>query len=341
MKMDKSVPLASIIILGYNGRPFLDGCLGSVLDQDVSRTLYEVLYIDNGSTDGSVEYVKSKFPEIRSIPLGRNLGYARGNNEAIRYAAGRYLVFLNQDTVVHRSWLRALVETVASDARLGACHANMIMPWHEEFEPMDRTGYPRHVYVTEINRYGFAEYYQLPMPQEPFRTRFLSGACFVIDRQLLPQLGYLFDPRFFMYAEDLDLALRIQTLGYEIALAPQAVVYHLHDASQRPRISDLSIAFRATRNRILAFYKVSGGKAFFLRLPWILLGAPLKVFQVGTNRCFQGLAFLGMIPVTLLALLAALANMPYYRRERSYWLHHRLTNPLGEGVRREKSPFKQ
>ena len=91
-----SKPLVSVIILGYNGLRFVDDCLRSVLDQDIIHR-YEVIYIDNDSTDGSGDYVRANFSQVKTISFDKNLGFAQGNNEAIQYTNGRYLVFLNQD----------------------------------------------------------------------------------------------------------------------------------------------------------------------------------------------------------------------------------------------------
>ncbi len=311
--------MVSVIILGYNGLRFLDNCLNSVLDQDLNHR-YEVIYVDNGSTDDSANYVRETFPEVKTISLGQNLGFAGGNNEAVQYAKGRYLTFLNQDMIVHRSWLRTMLETMASNSQLGACHANMLMPWHKEFATLDRTQYPRRVYVTDINRrYGFTEYRQLPMQSSPIPTLFLSGGCFLINRPVLHQLLYLFDKRFFMYAEDVDLALRINALGYTIVLAPRAVVYHLHEPPSSLGIRELRNAYLATRNRILAYYKTTTPGEFLSLLPRLVFGAPIKVFEGGQKRLLQLVALLAMLPVTFVAMMAAFAMMPSYAAEREYW----------------------
>src|SRR3989304_303767 len=107
-------PLASVIILGYNGREYVEECLSSVLDQDLPLDQYEGLYVDNGSHDGSSALVRQRFPQARVMELDRNYGYAEGNNIGFRATSGEFAVFLNQDTVVHRSWLRELVDAIRS-----------------------------------------------------------------------------------------------------------------------------------------------------------------------------------------------------------------------------------
>ena len=98
-------PLVSIIIVNWKAKQFLNACLSSVMNQTYKN--YEIIVVDNGSTDGSVDFIKEYFPEVRLIQNKFNLGFAEGNNEAAKQTKGRYLAFLNQDTIVHRSWLRS------------------------------------------------------------------------------------------------------------------------------------------------------------------------------------------------------------------------------------------
>src|SRR5512135_3455501 len=100
------LPLASIVILNWNGKPYLEACLDSVLHQCDGK--YEVLLVDNGSTDGSSAYVREKYPSVRVIDAGSNLGFAGGNNLGVRSAAANIVVLLNNDSVVQPGWLLAL-----------------------------------------------------------------------------------------------------------------------------------------------------------------------------------------------------------------------------------------
>jgi GT2 family glycosyltransferase len=106
---------ASVIVLGYNGKDFLAECLASILDQSYPAEDYEVIYADNASIDGSADLVAERFPSVRMVRFERNLGFAEGNNRAAELARGRYLVFLNQDTVVHRHWLTEMVAAMGND----------------------------------------------------------------------------------------------------------------------------------------------------------------------------------------------------------------------------------
>ena len=329
--MSRDSVLASVIVLGRNDRRYIDGCFDSLLDQDLPRHQYEIIYADDKSTDGSLEYVREKYSQVRRISFGEQLGFAKGYNEAIGDAAGRYLFILNLDTVVHRSWLRVMLDTMQSDSKLGACHSNQIMPWHDDFSSLDRHRNPGSIYMPELTRNGYVMYHQMPMQSSVVPTAFLSAACCVVDRKILGRLRYLFDGRFFMYAEDLDLALRIRALGYDIALVPQAVVYHFHYGGSKWGFRQVRIAYLDTRNRILAYYKTVPNTEFVRLLPRLLLGAPLKVFQLGQNRLFQIIAFFAMIPIVFAAALASLTMMHHYSSERAYWLENRARHEASVG----------
>src|ERR687896_202519 len=107
-----SPPLVSIVVLGWNGREYVDGCLSSLLDQDFDRP-YEVLFVDNGSIDGTADAAEG-YAGVRVHRLDRNYGYCLGNNKGFEIAHGAYVVFLNQDVIVHRSWLTELVAALES-----------------------------------------------------------------------------------------------------------------------------------------------------------------------------------------------------------------------------------
>ncbi len=309
-------PVLSVIVLGHNDRRYIESCLSAALDQTLPSSEYEIVYADNGSDDGSAALARERFPAVRTVRFDRNLGFAAGNNRAAEHARARFLLFVNLDIVLHRDCLRAIASHMMNGAV--ACQANQLMPWHREYEGLDRVRYPARAYFADITPWGFVEYREAPMSPAPIPVRFLSGACFAIDRQVIADLGYLFDERFFFYAEDLDLSLRLSALGCELAVVPGAVAYHQHPA-RKLRGRDVARAYRATRNRLLAYYKTTEPAAFRRLLPRLVLGAPLKVFQVGRNQVRQGVLCLAMVPVVAAASCAALLASGRYRNERQVW----------------------
>ena len=308
--------LASIIVLGYNGRQFLEECLSSVLDQDSPAAQYEVLYVDNGSRDGSATLVRGGFPQGRGLGLDRNHGYAEGNNIGFRLTRGEFIVFLNQDTVVHRSWLRELIEGLRSSPDIMAGHANIIHPWYPEYAGLAERADVLVTYTPELTRLGYVRYLRLGPIESPSDVIFLSGACLIVRRQVIDELGYVFDPDFIAYAEDMDLGLRIRALGYRCVVVPKAVVYHKHRLKADLGIATVAKTVRIIRNRYLAFYKVMSWREFIPMAALLTTGAPLNALEFGL-RPWQGLLYvLALVPTTLIALAAALWNLPRYSRKR-------------------------
>ncbi len=309
-------PVASVVILGYWGREFVDDCLSSVLDQDLPSDQYEVLYVDNGSRDRAGELVRERYPHARVLELDRNQGYAEGNNTGFRNTSGNLVVFLNEDTVVHRSWLRELIAAVESSPQIAAGHANIIQPWYPEFAGItERAGAPA-AYTSEVNRFGYIGYRRLSSADRLYDTLFLHGVCLVLRRSVGEDLGYVFDPELFAYAEDLDLGLRVRALGYRSVVVPKAVVYHKHRLQTSLSWGTVQKTVRIIRNRYLAFYKVMSGWEFALMVPLMTAGAPFNSQEFGLSRTRQLLYGLALMPATLIALATALLQLPKYSGKR-------------------------
>jgi GT2 family glycosyltransferase len=313
---DPDRPLASVVVLGYNGRAYLEDCLASVLDQDLPLDQYEVLYVDNASRDGSAALVSERFPQARVLQLDRNYGYAEGNNIGFDETRGDFVVFLNQDTVVHRSWLRELVEAVGSSADVAAAHGNIIQPWYPEFSGLAKRADVGAAYTSEVNRMGYVRYGRLPSLERLADTIFLHGVCIIIRRTVAEELGYVFDPDFFAYAEDLDLGLRVRSLGYRSVAVPRAVVYHKHTLQTDMSWDTVVKTVRIIRNRYLAFFKVMSGWEFALMVPLMTVGAPFNAGEFGLDRLRSLLYGLALVPATAAALGAALYQLPRFAPKR-------------------------
>ena len=309
-------PLVSVIVLGYNGREYVEACLSSVLDQDLPPDQYEVLYVDNGSRDGAASLVRERFPQARVLELERNYGYAEGNNIGFRETRGEFVVFLNQDTVLHRSCLRELVAGVRSSPDVMAGHGNVLQPWYEEFAGLAARADPSVAYTAEVNRLGYMGYHRLPSVERPLETIFLHGVCIVIRRALAEQLDYIFDPEFFAYAEDLDLGLRVRALGYRCVVVPRAVVYHKHTLQTELSWGTIVKTVRIIRNRYLAFFKVMSGWEFALMACLLTLGAPFNAREFGLRPGRALLYGLALAPATLAALIVTLIQLPKFSAKR-------------------------
>jgi GT2 family glycosyltransferase len=304
---------ASIIILCHDGLAYMDGCLRSLLDQTYPRERYEVIVADNASEDESVSFVSEKYPSVKLIEFERNYGFAEGNNRAVHLANGEYLVFLNQDTVVHRKWLSELVLCLDQKAGLAACHCNILSPRSREYNPENREEWPKVVCYYEMTKYGYAEERITSFRHSIIRANFLSGAAFIIRKSVIKEIGYLFDGSFGSYNEDMDLAMRLRSRGYKIGVIPTAVVYHHSSFSTTITRRNLWKHFMIIRNRFLSFYKSLGIFGFVLFLPTLVISHSKKTIdrskRIGfscTRAHILGLLFL---PLTFVGLVAALEKI--------------------------------
>ncbi len=219
----------AIAIVAYNSVEKLPDCLASLAVQDYPAESIEFIFVDNASTDNSLEIINNFFPLARVIKNQNNIGFAGGNNQAYELANDLnvdYLVLLNDDTIVDPAWLKNLIALAETDPQIGAVQAKLLL-WPEK---------------NLINSYGNAltflgfgycnDYRQpdksgLPAGQagDPFEVPYPSGGAAAIKMRALEKIG-LFDDKLFMYHEDVDLGWRLRLLGYKVLLNPQAVVYH-------------------------------------------------------------------------------------------------------------------
>lgn len=241
-------PLASVIVVNFNGRHHLAECLRALADQTLPVRQFEVILVDNGSTDGSVEFVRHRFPQVRVVPLAKNLGFAAGNNLGLAHATGRYIALLNNDTVADRHWLAAMMQALEGDPAAGgvACKIR----FHHDPAMLNSAGLVLYRDGRGGDR-GFrqADAGQFDHPEEVFGA---CGAAMLLRRELIDDVG-LFDEQLFMYYEDLDLAWRARLRGWRFVYAPAAEVRHVHCGTS----GEWSpfFCFYVERNRVLVNLK--------------------------------------------------------------------------------------
>jgi GT2 family glycosyltransferase len=301
----------------------MDDCLSSALDQDAPEDEYEVIYADNASTDGSADYVREKFPRARVVQFDRNWGFATGNNHAIPETSGQWIVFLNQDTVCARSWLRELLAAVESSPEIMAGHANVIHPWYPDFGGLALRAESPNAYTPVLSRWGYLRYRHLGELSRPMDVAILSGAALALNRVVIDDLGHVFDDDLWAYAEDWDLGFRLQALGHRCVLAPRATVYHLYTAKTGLRWANWVGTMRNLRNRYIAFYKVSTWKELMAIASLLTLGSPLNAFEFGL-RVHQKLLFAtALVPTTIVAVSAAVMAFSRFSAKRREILRSR------------------
>ena len=319
-------PRATVIVLGYHGWHYVEPCLESLLDQDMALDSYEILYVDNKSLDASAPRVREGFPQVRVLELDRNYGYAEGNNRGFAAARGEYVVFLNEDTVVHHSWLTELIAAVSASPDIAAAHANIIQPWYPEFEGIGERSFSQAAYTSEVNRLGYVQYEKLPEDAGVVDTLFLHGVCIILRHDVGKELQYVFDSDFFAYAEDLDLGLRVRALGYRSVVASRAIVYHKHTLQTSANWLTVVKTVRIIRNRYLAFFKVMAGWEFVVMAAVLTLGAPFNSSEFGLGRLRQVVYGLALVPATLAALVTTLFHLPRYMEKRR-WIRDHAKQP--------------
>ncbi|MBN2383023.1 glycosyltransferase family 2 protein [bacterium] len=219
----------TVVILNYNGLEDLEACLPSVVAAVDPE--FDVLVVDNGSTDTSFEYVQMTFPEVNMLALGHNLGFAHGNNKGLRWAFGEgaaYAVLLNNDTRVEPDWLSGLREAFSSDPDVGIAGAK-ILNWEGNivefdgsvFNPVNASGGYLDVNVDDYKG------------DENIRdVGYACGGAMMISRRCFETIGG-FDTSYYFYNEDVDLSLRAWIYGFRVVVNPQSVIYHRRGSSVR------------------------------------------------------------------------------------------------------------
>ena len=202
----------------------------------------EIIIPDNGSTDGSVDLVKKKFPGVHLIENGKNLGYGGGNNPGIRASRGAYVMILNNDTRLDPDCIEELRRSIEKDRRLGACAAKILL--EERDRRIDAAGI---VVCPDGLSIGRGRLEREDHYGEETEVFFSSGCASLFRREMLEDVG-LYDEDFFAYAEDTDLGWRARLAGWRCIYTPRAVVYHHHSASSGA-YSQMK-AYLVERNRI-------------------------------------------------------------------------------------------
>ena len=202
--------IASVIVVGFNGEPYLKNCLSSVLDQDTPREKYEVIYADNNSADGSARFVKEAYPSVTVIEFERNYGYYEAFNRiGTSVAQGKYLIALPQDTIVHKKWLSELVRVADSESEVMICLANSINPTAPDFENNERVGWVKWVYLMGTAKLGQTTPKRWPFSEEIIPVLAYSGVSALIKRETASFADYLFDPSLSHFLGDVELGIRV------------------------------------------------------------------------------------------------------------------------------------
>lgn len=262
-------PLVSVIVLNYNGKGHLEACLSSIKRTKYSN--FEVILVDNGSSDGSVDLVRKKFKWTKIIANDENLGFAEGNNIGYENSRGKYIVLLNNDTSVDPMWLSEMVKILEKDKKIGACACKVKLFYNRDL--LNSAG-------IELDIYGFAFSRGLPSRnnyekdtgqydklEEVFSA---YGAAMMVRRSVIEEVG-LFNPDYKMWFEEVDFCWRLRLAGYKIFYTPKAVVYHKLFSTRKIAVFSKNQKLFLERNRLRAMLQNYSLETLIKVLPFYFL----------------------------------------------------------------------
>lgn len=290
-------PLVSVIIVNWNGLRFLKDCFDSL-----AKTTYkniEIVFVDNASTDSSVEYVQRNFSSVKIIRNKTNLGVSEGHDIGFKNTKGDAILLLNNDTIVKKDVIKTLVKALYADKSIGAVQPKLVM-------------YPKGVLIDSVGCFFLStgdlyHYGREKHPDDPKYNNYMEifstkGACMLIKRKVLERTG-LFDKDFYAYFEDTDLCIRIWLSGHKIIYMPSATVYHKGGGGSRQMMQSY-ILYHAYKNRICTYLKNFSFKYIVKTIPRTFM-----LYQIA----FLGYLFTGKMSYALAVQQGILWNIVHIR----------------------------
>lgn len=289
----------AVLIVNYNSGDMLVRCLDALAAQ--TRRDFEVVVVDNASSDGSAEGIDTRYPNVRLVRSEQNLGFAAGNNLALRHAgSARWIVLLNPDAFPEPDWLAEFVAAAERDVAFSFFGCRMLLA--DTPELLDGTGDAYHVSGASWRRdHGVAAQRGTQEAGEIFAP---CAAAALYPRAALEEIGG-FDERYFCYHEDVDLAFRLRLRGHRCGYVPRAVVRHVSSGITGKR-SDFA-TYHGHRNLVWTYVKDMPGVLF-----WLLLPLHVAMNMASVAVC----ALRGQLGVVLRAKRDALAGLPAVLRQR-------------------------
>jgi len=314
-------PLVSVIILNWNGKNFLKDCFSSLKNQTYPKL--EIILVDNGSTDDSIEFVTKNFKEVKIIENKKNLGFSAGNNKGILSGKGKYFFILNNDTKVDKYCIERLIESIEKDNKIGMSAPKILSLRNPKL--IDSVGLnilsdgmARGRARMEIDKGQYNQIEEILLP---------SGCAALYRKKMLDEIG-LFDEDFFAYCEDVDLGLRGRLAGWKAILVPSAIVYHYYSGTTKD-YSDFKV-FLVERNHFWVVLKNFPLKLILLlpfftmkRYLFLIYGTLTKQGPVSKFKSSK----LRLFFILIKAYVSALKGLPeMIKKRRSIQKNRKLTN---------------
>ena len=264
----------SVVFLSYNTRDLTRQALDSVLAAAEGLEV-EIFVVDNASVDGSADMVAEEFPQVKLIRNAANVGFAAGNNVALRQVIGEYALLINTDTIVRRDALRTMVEFLDEHPEAGACGCKILDP-DGTLQLDSRRGFPTPLAafckMSGLSRFFpkhplIAHYHMTYLdPEQTAEVEVLSGSCMMVRKAAMDQVGLL-DEDYFMYGEDIDWCYRFHQAGWKIYYVPTTSIIHFRGESGRG--VPLRILYRKSRAMSIFVNKHMARRYRFFPL-WLL-----------------------------------------------------------------------
>ena len=259
--------LVTIVIVNWNGLKWLPDCFSSIYRQNYGS--FEIVFVDNASIDESVSWVKKHYPKTKIAINKENLGFADANNVGYRLAKGDYVLFLNNDTRVTKTFLTELVKVLESDPTIGGAQSKILLM--DKPDTYDSVG----AFLTPtgfLYHFGFGKKDQSKYDRE-IDLYTAKGACMIFKRKVLDTVAIdtnIFDPDYFAYFEESDMCHRVWLAGYRIVYAYKSVIFHKMGATSSS-MNNAFIQYHSFKNRIRTYLKNYG-------TIWLLVYFPLHLF---------------------------------------------------------------
>jgi GT2 family glycosyltransferase len=233
----------SIIIVNWNTRDLLAKSLEAVY-KTIHSCEYEVFVVDNGSTDGSHQMVREKYPEVLLIENQKNLGFAKANNQAIQQCKGKYVLLLNSDAFLSNGAVDQMMELAESNCQIGIIGACLV---YQDGQLQISHGQLPSFFSEFKSLVGYDKLHKLfrksDQSSASFETGFVSGACMLVRQSTLQQIGLL-DESFFFFSEEIDLCYRAQKAGWKVFYSPSALVMHLEGGTSGMNANRILLLYR-------------------------------------------------------------------------------------------------
>ena len=257
----------SVIIPNFNGIAFLDTVLNSLEGQSMND--FEVILVDNGSTDGSCSFTAANYPWVHILELPDNFGFCRAVNEGIRASKAPYVLLLNNDTEVTENFVEEMLAAIKRHRKAFSCGARMVQ-YHDR-DRLDDAGNYYCALGWSFARGRGRDIHAFEKEEKIFAA--CAGAA-IYRKKILDQIG-LFDEEHFAYLEDVDIGYRARIYGYENWYAPEAVVYHVGSGTSGSRYNQFKTRY-SSRNNVYLVYKNMPFLQILLNLPFLAAGFAIK-----------------------------------------------------------------